>query len=80
MKNSKLMNTETNDLSVYATYAAFLVQCRNVMGPFDIEKLANDEAYKIEFFNRVALSADDKLFALASLVSHQINEEFQTTH
>ena len=78
--NNTRNNTQTNDLNVYATYAAFLVQCRKVMGPFDVEKLAHDEAYKTEFFNRVSLSADDKLFDLANLVSRQLDEELLTTH
>lgn len=65
---------------VYATYAAFLIQCRKVMGPFDVEKLAHDEAYKADFFNRVALSADDTLFELANLVSNQLNEEALSIH
>ena len=80
MKITKTNNIETNDLNVYSTYAAFLVQCRKVMGPFDIEKLAHDEAYKAEFFNRVSLSTDDKLFELANLVSNQLNQESQITH
>jgi hypothetical protein len=59
----------------YAVYAQFLVQCRKVMGPFDIEKLSNDNAYKNEFFNRVKLSDDDELFQLANLVNQKLAEE-----
>ena len=80
MKITKANNIKTNDLTVYSTYADFLIQCRKVMGPFDIEKLAHDEVYKTEFFNRVSLSADDELFKLANLVSNQLNEESQITH
>ena len=80
MKITKTNNIETNDSNVYSTYAAFLVQCRKVMGPFNIEKLAHDEAYQAEFFNRVSLSTDDKLFELANLVSNQLNQESQITH
>ncbi len=69
-----------NNYDVYTVYAAFLVQCRNVMGPFDIDKLASDESYKADFFNRVRLSADDKLFELAELVNQAINEETSSVH
>lgn len=61
----------------YAVYAQFLVQCRKVMGPFDIEKLSHDNAYKTEFFNRVKLSDDDALFQLADLVNRTLAEEAQ---
>ena len=50
------------------------------MGSFDIDKLAHDEVYKAEFFNRVSLSADDKLFELANLIINQLNEESQMSH
>ena len=80
MKNTKISNSEINPLDIYANYAAFLIQCRKVMGPFDVEKLAHDETYKAEFFNRVSLSADDSLFELANLVSDQLNEELLKKH
>ena len=80
MKITKTNNIETNDSNVYSTYAAFLVQCRKVMGPFDIDKLAHDEVYKAEFFNRVSLTADDKLFELANLISNQLNKESKISH
>ena len=50
------------------------------MGPFDIDKLAHDEVYKAEFFNRVSLTADDKLFELANLISNQLNKESKISH
>jgi hypothetical protein len=56
-------------------YAEFLAECRKVMGPFDLEKLAYDQNYKTEFFNRVVLSADDHLFQMAAMVNNQLNEE-----
>ena len=80
MKTYKAKPTETNDSDVYAVYAAFLIQCRKVMGPFDVEKLAHDDVYKAEFFNRVSLNADDTLFDLANLVSKQLNEESLKIH
>ena len=64
----------------YDVYAQFLVRCREVLGPFDIEKLEHDEAYKNDFFKRVALSADDKIFALADLVSRTMQEETINVH
>ena len=69
-----------NNNDAYAVYAEFLVQCRKIMGPFDIEKLAYDQAYKADFFNRVALSADDQLFEMANLVSRVLNEEASSVH
>lgn len=56
-------------------YAQFLAQCKEVMGPFDLERLAYDQTYKAEFFNSVKLSADDQLFKMAALVNHQLTEE-----
>jgi len=35
----------------YEMYAQFLIRCREVMGPFDVEKLATDENYKADFFS-----------------------------
>ncbi len=59
----------------YVVYAEFLAQCREVMGPFDFEKLAYDQNYKAEFFNKVTLSSNDKLFELAAFVNHQLDED-----
>jgi hypothetical protein len=67
-------------ISEYDVYAQFLVRCREVMGPFDLERLENDETYKADFFKRVALSADDQIFALADLVSQTLNNEPVSTH
>ncbi len=63
-----------------AVYAQFLAQCRKVIGPFDLEKLTSDQDYKEEFFNRVKLSQDDKLFKLAALVDRKLNEEMFGKH
>ena len=70
-------NNVDTDVNVYAT---FLVQCWQVMGPFDIEKLATDNAYKAEFFNRVTLNADDQLFEMANLVSQQLTIDAEKSH
>ena len=80
MKITKMNNLKTNHSNIYSTYATFLVRCRKVMGPFDIDKLAHDEVYKAEFFNRVSLTADDKLFELANLISNQLNKESKISH
>ncbi|WP_047541556.1 hypothetical protein [Methylotenera versatilis] len=58
----------------YEMYAQFLIRCREVMGPFDVEKLATDENYKADFFQRVALSADDELFNMAFIINCSLNE------
>ena len=74
------MNHSKNNYSQYDVYAQFLVRCREVMGPFDLEKLEHDEAYKTDFFKRVALSADDQIFALADLVSRVMQDETVSVH
>ena len=50
------------------------------MGPIDLEKLAYDADYKTDFFNRVKLSEDDKLFKLAAQVDRKLNEEMFGAH
>lgn len=61
-------------LNQYDVYAHFLLACREVMGTLDLEKLANDPDYKDEFFNRIALDGDDKIFEIASMVSRELDK------
>lgn len=61
----------------FEIYAEFLAQCRALMGPFDIEKLAFDPAYKAAFFERVALSADDQIFTMAKTVNRKLEKELR---
>lgn len=63
-----------------AVYAQFLAQCRKVIGPFDIERLACDQHYKAQLISSLALTADDKLFEMAALVDSKLNEEMQSMH
>ncbi len=63
-----------------AVYAQFLAQCREVIGPFDIERLAYDQQYKAQLISSLAFTADDKLFEMAALVDSKLNEETQSTH
>ena len=63
-----------------AVYAQFLAQCREVIGPFDIERMANDQLYKAQLINSLALTADDKLFEMAAVVNSKLNEEMHSTH
>ena len=78
MKN---LNTDANiNNESLAIYAEFLARCRKVMGPIDLEKLAYDADYKTDFFNRVKLSEDDKLFKLAAQVDRKLNEEMFGAH
>lgn len=67
-------------INQYDIYAQFLVRCRQVMGPFDLDKLESDEVYKADFFKRVALSADDQIFALADLVTRVMHDESAHLH
>ena len=78
MKKLTSLTTNTNDS--LAVYAEFLARCRKVMGPIDLEKLAYDTDYKAEFFSRVKLSEDDKLFQLAAQVDRTLNEEMFGAH
>jgi hypothetical protein len=63
-----------------AVYAQFLAQCREIIGPFDIERMVYDQHYKTELINSIALSADDALFEMAALVSDSLKEETLITH
>jgi len=67
-------------INQYDIYAQFLVRCRQVMGPFDLDRLESDEVYKADFFKRVALSADDQIFALADLVTRVMQDESAHLH
>ncbi len=78
MKKLNVLSNNANDS--IAVYAEFLARCRKVMGPIDLEKLAYDNNYKTEFFNRVQLSEDDKLFQLAAQVDRKLNEEMFGVH
>lgn len=77
MKKLNALSHNVNESLV--VYAEFLARCRKVMGPIDLEKLAYDSEYKAEFFNRVSLSEDDKLFQLAAQVDRKLNEEMSGT-
>ena len=77
MKKLNALSHNVNESLV--VYAEFLARCRKVMGPIDLEKLAYDSEYKAEFFNRVSLSEDDKLFQLATQVDRKLNEEMSGT-
>ena len=63
-----------------AVYAQFLAQCREVIGPFDIERLVYDQQYKAQLLSSLALTVDDKLFEMAAIVDSKLNEEMQRTH
>lgn len=61
----------------YEVYAEFLIECRKAMGAVDFEKLAFDDAYQAEFFERVvAGSKGSYMLDMASL----INRELGTAH
>jgi hypothetical protein len=60
----------------FELYAEFLIECRKAMGPLDFEKLAFDEDYQFEFFNRVLANAEKDILSMADL----INRELETVH
>lgn len=78
MKKLNALRNNTNDS--LTMYAEFLAQCRKVMGPIDLDKLAHDNHYKAEFLNRVNLSKDDRLFQLAAQVDRKLTEEMFGKH
>ena len=57
----------------YEVYAEFLIECRKAMGPMDFEKLAFDEEYQFEFFNRVLAGADKNILNMADLIARELN-------
>jgi hypothetical protein len=57
----------------YEVYAEFLIECRKAMGPMDFEKLAYDEEYQAEFFNRVLANANDDIIDMAELISIELD-------
>ncbi|MGQ0442609.1 MAG: hypothetical protein ACT4OH_04050 [Methylophilaceae bacterium] len=60
----------------YEVYAEFLIECRKAMGPLDFEKLAFDEEYQSEFFNRVlAAGAKDSILDMANLINRELANE-----
>ena len=62
-------------MNQYDMYAQFLIRCREIMGPFDVEKLACDEDYKADFFQRAALTADDDLFLMAYIINRNLTDD-----
>ena len=56
----------------YEVYAEFLIECRKAMGPTDFKKLAFDEDYQYEFFNRVLAGADDDILDMADLIAREL--------
>ena len=78
MKKLNALSHSANESLV--VYVEFLARCREVMGPIDLEKLAYDSEYKAEFFKRVNLSEDDKLFQLAAQADRKLNEEMLGVH
>jgi hypothetical protein len=63
----------------YEVYAEFLIECRKAMGPLDFEKLAFDDEYQFEFFNRVLAGANSDILDMADLISRELEKEV-TTH
>lgn len=62
---------ENEDLELYAE---FLVQCRALLGPFDIEKLASDPEYKAAFIQNANINPDDQIFKLAKNINRMLEQ------
>ena len=58
----------------FELYAEFLVQCRELLGPFDIEKLAFDPEYKAEFIQRAEISPEDQIFKMAKNINRLLEK------
>ena len=65
---------KSNDIEVYAE---FLAQCRELLGPFDIQKLAFDPEYKAHFFERIAINPNDKIFKMAKTINRKLAKELR---
>jgi hypothetical protein len=59
----------------FEIYAEFLAQCRELLGPFDLEKLAFDPEYKAQFFERVEINADDQIFKMAKTINRLLEKK-----
>jgi hypothetical protein len=62
---------EKEDLELYAE---FLAQCRELLGPFDIEKLASDPEYKAAFIQNADINPDDQIFKLAKNINRMLEQ------
>ena len=57
----------------YEVYADFLIECRKAMGPLDFSKLAFDDEYQSEFFERVIAGAKgNELLNMANLITREL--------
>ncbi|MFW5431533.1 MAG: hypothetical protein ACKE5M_05850 [Methylophilaceae bacterium] len=63
----------------YDVYAQFLLECKEVMGSVDFERLDTDSEYRTEVCQRVMSKADDRLFDIADMVNREIESE-EPTH
>ena len=55
-------------------YAEFLAQCRDLLGPFDVERLATDPEYKATFIQNTEISPDDQIFKLAKNINRMLEK------
>jgi hypothetical protein len=62
---------ENEDLELYAE---FLAQCRELLGPFDVEKLASDPEYKAAFIQNADINPDDQIFKLAKNINRMLEQ------
>ena len=62
---------EKEDLELYAD---FLAQCRELLGPFDVERLATDPEYKASFIQNAEISPDDQIFKLAKNINRMLEK------
>ncbi len=68
--------------SQFDVYADFLLQCKEVMGSVDFDRLDHDSEYRTDICQRVASKVDGRLFYMADLINRklEIEEEEEPTH
>jgi len=69
--------------SQYDIYAEFLLECKEIMGSVDFERLDNDSEYRSDICQRVASKVDGRLFYMADLINRKLemdDDVEETTH
>ncbi len=69
--------------SPFDVYAEFLLECKEVMGSVDFERLDQDSEYRSDICQRIASKVDSRLFYKADLINRKLEmdeDTEETTH
>jgi len=67
----------------FDVYAEFLLECKEVMGSVDFDRLDQDDEYRSDVCQRIASKVDGRLFYMADLINRKLDmdeEEEVPTH